>query len=236
MEYRFVKKIFKIQLVHPLIHYRMAAMTNLILASTSPYRRSLLERLRLPFICQAPDTDETPLPNEAPVDLVYRLALAKATSVSSANHAATVIGSDQLASLDGQILGKPGNHDAATIQLRSCSGRRVDFYTGVAVVRADSGFQEVHVEPFTVVFRELSDAMIDNYLHLEQPYDCAGSFKCEGLGIALFSRLQGDDPTALEGLPLISLVSMLNAAGAGPLGKPIFTPTPSITLRQPNAR
>ena len=192
-------------------------MTNLILASTSPYRRSLLERLKLPFECQAPDADETPLTYEAPVDLVYRLALAKARAVSRANQAATVIGSDQVASLDGAILGKPGNHNAATGQLRACSGREVNFFTGLAVVSENSGFQQVHVEPFTVVFRDLSDAMIDNYLHLEQPYDCAGSFKCEGLGIVLFSRLRGDDPTALEGLPLISLVSMLDAAGISPL-------------------
>jgi septum formation protein len=192
-------------------------MTNLILASTSPYRRSLLERLKLPFECQAPDADETPLATEAPADLVYRLALAKAKSVSRANHAATVIGSDQAASLDGKILGKPGNHSAATLQLRACSGREVNFYTGLAVVGENRGFQQVHVEPFTVVFRVLSDAMIDNYLHLEQPYDCAGSFKCEGLGIALFSRLRGDDPTALEGLPLISLVSILDAAGISSL-------------------
>lgn len=192
-------------------------MTNLILASTSPYRRSLLKRLRLPFKCQSPDADETPLTNEAPEDLVYRLALAKARAVSRVNQAATVIGSDQVASLDGEILGKPGNHSAATGQLRACSGRQVNFYTGLAVVNENSGFQQVHVEPFTVVFRDLSDAMIDNYLHLEQPYDCAGSFKCEGLGIALFSRLHGDDPTALEGLPLISLASMLDAAGINPL-------------------
>ncbi len=192
-------------------------MTNLILASTSPYRRSLLKRLRLPFECQSPGVDETPLTNEDPVDLVHRLALAKATSVSRENQAATVIGSDQVASLDGKILGKPGNHSAATLQLRACSGREVDFYTGLAVVSESSGFQQVHVEPFTVVFRNLSDAMIDNYLHLEQPYDCAGSFKCEGLGITLFSRLRGNDPTALEGLPLISLVSMLDAAGISPL-------------------
>jgi septum formation protein len=188
-------------------------MTNLILASTSPYRRSLLKRLQLPFECQSPDADETPLTNEAPADLVYRLALAKATSISRDHQAATVIGSDQVASLDGKILGKPGNHSTASGQLRACSGREVKFYTGLAVVSENSGFQQVHVEPFTVVFRDLSDAMIDNYLHMEQPYDCAGSFKCEGLGIALFARLHGDDPTALEGLPLISLVTMLDAAG-----------------------
>jgi len=190
---------------------------DLILASTSPYRRSLLQRLQIPFSCLTPDTDETARPKEAPKALVSRLALAKAKSVSGDNKAAIVIGSDQLATLNGQIMGKPGHHEAAAAQLRACSGREVQFYTGLAVVCENSGFQQVHVEPFSVHFRVLSDSQIENYLKREQPYDCAGSFKCEGLGIALFAKLKGDDPTALEGLPLISLVNMLELAGINPL-------------------
>ena len=217
MEYRFVKNIFKIQTVHPHIHTGITTKMDLILASTSPYRRKLLQRLQIPFHCLAPNTDETPLPNEAPQELVRRLALAKARAISCLNKHATVIGSDQVATLNGQIIGKPGNHKAATAQLRACSGREVHFYTGLAAVCEDTGFQQVHVEPFSVHFRELSDEAIESYLMKEQPYDCAGSFKCEGLGIALFCSLTGDDPTALEGLPLISLVNMLELVGISAL-------------------
>jgi len=217
MEYRFVKNIFKIQTVHPHIHTGITTTMDLILASTSPYRRKLLQRLQIPFQCLAPDTEETPLPNETPQALVSRLALAKAKAISCQHEHATVIGSDQVATLDGQIIGKPGNHKGATTQLRACSGREVHFFTGLAVVREGTGFQDVHVERFAVHFRKLSDEAIENYLMKEQPYDCAGSFKCEGLGIALFSSLSGDDPTALEGLPLISLVNMLELAGINPL-------------------
>ena len=190
---------------------------DLILASTSPYRRSLLQRLKIPFQCLAPEIDETALSGETPDALVRRLALAKARAISAYNKHTTVIGSDQIATLDSQIMGKPGNHEAATIQLRACSGREVHFHTGLAVVHEDNGIALVHVEPFTVHFRVLTNEAIEKYLNLEQPYDCAGSFKCEGLGIALFSKLSGDDPTALEGLPLISLVNMLELTGISPL-------------------
>ena len=186
---------------------------DLILASTSPYRKRLLERLQIPFECQAPDTDETPLPDEAPDALAHRLALAKAGSVATSNPSALVIGSDQVASINGSCIGKPGNHAAATAQLKASSGNRVDFYTGVAVVCQETGYSDSLVVPFSVQFRELSDLEIENYLLKEQPYDCAGSFKCEGFGIALFERMIGDDPTALEGLPLISLSRLLAKAG-----------------------
>jgi len=186
---------------------------DLILASTSPYRRRLMERLRLPFRCEAPDTDETPRPGEAPDALAHRLALAKATSVAASNPAALVIGSDQVASIEGNCIGKPGNHEAATAQLRASSGNRVDFYTGIAAVCHETGHRDSIVVPFSVEFRTLTDAEIERYLRKEHPYDCAGSFKCEGLGIALFERMIGDDPTALEGLPLIALSRLLSAAG-----------------------
>ena len=190
---------------------------DLILASTSPYRRDLLQRLQIPFRCLPQDADETPLAEETPQQLVERLALAKATSISTLNTDSLVIGSDQVATLDGRIMGKPGHHDAAVAQLRACSGKEVQFYTGLAVVCESTGFRQVHVEPFTVHFRQLSNTAIENYLKREQPYDCAGSFKCEGLGIVLFARLVGDDPTSLEGLPLIALTNILAAAGLGVL-------------------
>jgi len=138
------------------------------------------------------------------------LALAKARAVSHENPEALVIGSDQVATLDGEIIGKPGSHGAARAQLKASSSREVHFYTGLAVVCASNKAEEVHVEPFSVHFRTVSDAQIEHYLNVEKPYNCAGSFKCEGLGIALFERLEGRDPTALEGLPLISLVTILN--------------------------
>ncbi len=190
---------------------------DLILASTSPYRKKLLKRLQLPFRTLAPQVDETVREHETPEALVARLALDKARAISSTHLDALVIGSDQVASLDGQIIGKPGNHTTAIAQLRSCSGRAVNFLTGLVLVCKSTGLEAVHVEHFRVHFRELSDRQIDNYLRLEQPYDCAGSFKCEGLGIALFSSLNGNDPTALEGLPLISLVNMLKIANINPL-------------------
>ena len=186
---------------------------NLILASTSPYRRQLLERLGLAFECQPPGTDETALPDELPEALASRLALEKAMSVARQNPGALVIGSDQVAALGDKLLGKPGNHAAATEQLRSCSGRLVRFYTAVSVVCVERSFQRQHVEPFTVEFRSLSDQAIENYLRRDQPYDSAGSFRCEGLGIALFSRASGNDPSSLVGLPLISLTTMLKEAG-----------------------
>jgi len=190
---------------------------DLILASSSPYRKKLLTRLQLPFRTLAPQVDETARKKETPEAIVARLALAKARAISSTHLDALVIGSDQVASLDGQIIGKPGDHTAAISQLRSCSGRTVNFSTGLALVCESTGLEEVHVEHFRVHFRELPHKQIENYLRLEQPYDCAGSFKCEGLGIALFSSLNGNDPTALEGLPLISLTNMLRIANINPL-------------------
>lgn len=190
---------------------------NLILASTSSYRAELLQRLQIPFRSEAPNADETELPDENASDMVARLALTKAHAISADNPDVYVIGSDQIATLNGKKMGKPGNHETATAQLRCCSGREVLFLTGVALVRESTGCVQVHVEPFAVTFRVLSNSTIENYLRTEKPYDCAGSFKCEGLGIALFSKLSGDDPTSLQGLPLISLVTMLNREEAGPL-------------------
>jgi septum formation protein len=186
---------------------------DLILASTSPYRRELLQRLGMPFQCISPDVDETALPDEQPQDLARRLALQKAQAVSPRYPESLVIGSDQVAALDGKLLGKPGTHSAAFEQLRSCSDREVLFFTGVALVCASSGLASTHVEPFTVRFRALHDAQIESYLRREEPYDCAGSFKCEGLGIVLFEQLSGNDPTSLQGLPLIALTTMLLNSG-----------------------
>ena len=190
---------------------------DLILASTSPYRERLLSRLGIPFICQAPDTEESRLPGEKPEQLALRLALAKAHRVADYNPGAWVIGSDQVASVDGAIMGKPGNHENAVEQLRASSGKRVDFHTGVALVGGPEQQETFHVEPFSVYFQELSLAHIEAYLGTERPYDCAGSFKCEGLGIVLFERLLGDDPSSLEGLPLIALTRLLRSAGIEPL-------------------
>ncbi|MGP1629832.1 MAG: Maf family nucleotide pyrophosphatase, partial [Giesbergeria sp.] len=175
----------------------------LVLGSTSRYRRELLDRLRLPFTVAAPATDETALPNETPRALALRLALAKAHAVAALYPQAIVIGSDQVADLAGEPLGKPGDHDRASAQLRRMSGRTVVFQTAVAVVCAATGFEEVDLAPVEVRFRTLTDAEIERYLHAEQPYDCAGSAKSEGLGIALLEAIVSDDPTALVGLPLI---------------------------------
>ena len=189
----------------------------LILGSTSRYRRELLERLQLPFTVHAPDVDETPLTGEAPAALAQRLALAKARAVSAAHPDAVVIGSDQVADLDGSPIGKPGTHERAVAQLRSMRGRSVVFQTAVAVVRASSGYVGTALAPVTVRFRDLSDAEIEHYLRTEQPYDCAGSAKCETLGIALLDAIDSDDPTALVGLPLIRTCALLRAAGIDPL-------------------
>lgn len=185
---------------------------DIILASTSVYRKRLLERLQIPFRCVAPDTDETPQPGERPADLAERLALAKALSIAQAFPEAIVIGSDQVASVAGQMLNKPGSQAVAASQLRASAGKEVQFFTGLVLVSLSRGLQSCHVEPFSVHFRRLSDAQITDYLQREQPYDCAGSFKVEGLGIALFERLEGNDPTSLEGLPLIALTGMLKHA------------------------
>ena len=186
---------------------------SVILGSTSRYRRELLERLRIPFDVVSPEVDETPLPHEAPAALARRLALAKAKAVARRYPQAVVIGSDQVADLAGQPLGKPGDHRRATAQLRAMRGQEVVFQTAVAVVCADSGFAQTELAAVRVLFRDLSDDEIEAYLQAEQPYDCAGSAKSEGLGIALLARIDNDDPTALVGLPLIRTCQMLRAAG-----------------------
>lgn len=185
----------------------------LVLGSTSRYRRELLERLRLPFDVAAPHVDETPAPDEAPRALALRLALAKARAVAQQRPDALVIGSDQVADLAGTPLGKPGEHARAVQQLRQMRGHTVVFQTAVAVVCAATGFELVDLAAVEVKFRDLSDAEIERYLEAEKPYDCAGSAKSEGLGIALLDSIQSDDPTALIGLPLIRTCRMLRAAG-----------------------
>ena len=184
-----------------------------ILASTSRYRRELLGRLRLPFDVQPPEVDETPLSGESPRDLAERLALEKAMTVARRFPEAVVIGSDQVADLAGEPLGKPGDHARATAQLQRMRGQTLVFQTAVAVVCRASSFSQLEVAPVRVVFRNYSDAAIESYLLAEQPYDCAGSAKSEGLGIALLDAIDSDDPTALVGLPLIRTANMLRAAG-----------------------
>ena len=199
---------------------KMRAMRDaprLILASTSRYRRDLLQRLRVPFQVVSPEVDETPNAGEAPGALAERLAMAKAVAVASKYLDAVVIGSDQVAELDGLSIGKPHTHARATAQLRAMSGRRVVFHTAVAVVRHDRHFARGLLAPVLVTFRSLSDAEIERYLLAEQPYDCAGSAKSEALGIALLAAIESDDPTALVGLPLIRTCTLLREAGLDPL-------------------
>ncbi len=184
-----------------------------VLGSTSVYRRELMARLRIPFDVAAPDVDETPLPGETPEALARRLALAKARAVAARYPQAAVIGSDQVADLDGEPLGKPGTHARAVQQLQRMRGRTVVFQTAVAVVCLDSGFEQVEIAPVRVRFRNLADDEIEAYLRAEMPYDCAGSAKSEGLGITLLASIANDDPTALVGLPLIRTCRMLRAAG-----------------------
>ena len=186
---------------------------RLILGSTSPYRRELLQRLQIPFDVASPDVDETPQAGEAPALLARRLALAKARAVAANFPEAVVIGSDQVADLNGQPLGKPGTHERAVAQLRQMRGQTVVFQTAVAVVCQQSGFEQTDLAAVKVRFRLLSDDEIENYLHAEQPYDCAGSAKSEGLGIALLASIENDDPTALIGLPLIRTCRLIQAAG-----------------------
>lgn len=188
-------------------------MMQLVLASTSPYRRALLERLGLPFETAAPQVDESHRENETPHALVARLAEAKARAIGPQFSNALIIGSDQVAVLDGQILGKPGDHSTATQQLHNASGRQVSFLTGLCLLNTATQSCHVTVVPFSVRFRVLSDAQIEHYLQKEQPYNCAGSFKSEGLGICLFEKLEGADPNALIGLPLIELTSLLATEG-----------------------
>ena len=185
----------------------------LILGSTSPYRRELLTRLGLPFDAVAPNVDETPLPGEAPRALAQRLALAKARDVAARHPGAVVIGSDQVADLHGEPLGKPGTHERAVAQLQRMRGQTVIFQTALAVVCQADGFEQADLAAVEVRFRDLSDAEIERYLRAEQPYDCAGSAKSEGLGIALLDAILSDDPTALIGLPLIRTARLLRAAG-----------------------
>ena len=186
---------------------------TLILGSTSPYRRELLQRLRLPFEVVRPEVDETPMPAEQPLALAQRLAMEKARAVAHKHPQAVVIGSDQVADLDGEPLGKPGTHARAVAQLQRMRGRTVVFQTAVAVVCIESGFAEQALAQVKVRFRDLSDPEIEHYLLAEQPYDCAGSAKSEGLGIALLESIDNQDPSALVGLPLIHTCRLLRAAG-----------------------
>lgn len=186
---------------------------QLILASTSVYRRQLLDRLGLPFTAVAPEVDETALPNETPEQLACRLALAKARTVAAHHPDSVVIGSDQVADLNGHALGKPETHARAMIQLQRMRSQTVIFQTAVAVVCQATGFEKTELAQVKVQFKPLTDAQIERYLLAEQPYDCAGSAKSEGLGIALLTHIENDDPTALVGLPLIRTCQLLEAAG-----------------------
>jgi MAF protein len=192
-------------------------MQRLLLASTSVYRQQLLEKLHLPFICAAPQTDETRLPGESAEALVLRLAAAKAQALAMAYPDYLIIGSDQVCVIAGEITGKPHSEENARQQLRKASGQQVTFYTGLALYNSRSQRLQVMCEPFHVHFRALSEVEIETYVRLEQPLNCAGSFKSEGLGIALFDKLEGRDPNALIGLPLIALLEMLRAEGVNPL-------------------
>ncbi|WP_370277635.1 nucleoside triphosphate pyrophosphatase [Pontibacterium sp.] len=184
-------------------------MPTLVLASSSPFRRQILDKLNLDYECHSPNIDESPLNNEQANQLVERLAIAKAQAVAETYPDALIIGSDQVAVINGNIVGKPHTHEKAVQQLKSASGNAVTFYTGLALHNSITGNTQSEVVPFSVHFRELNDTMIENYLQAEQPYNCAGSFKSEGMGIALFEKLEGDDPNTLIGMPLIRLIRML---------------------------
>jgi septum formation protein len=194
-------------------------MTTLILGSTSRYRRELLQRLRLPFEVHSPEVDETPLEGEAPAALASRLALAKAHAVAERFPQAVVIGSDQVADLEGRPIGKPGTHAKAVQQLRDMRGKAVVFQTAVAVVCRAKGHEAQALVPVTVRFRDYNDDEIERYLLAEQPYDCAGSAKSEALGIVMLAAIESSDPTALVGLPLIKTCELLRAAGIDPLAR-----------------
>ena len=194
------------------------SLRPLVLASTSRHRRALLSRLGLPFDVQPPDVDETALPAEAPAATACRLAEAKARAVASRYANALVIGSDQVANADGLAIGKPGDHASAAAQLRMLAGRTVVFHTAVALVDAQSGRCAVRLIDVATRFRALSDAAIEHYLKRERPYDCAGSIRSEGLGIALVEGIESDDPSALIGLPLITVIDLLRAEGVDVLG------------------
>ncbi len=188
-------------------------MQPLILASTSPFRRELLGKLGLPFQCASPEIDETPHTDEQPEALVARLAEQKAKAVANNHPNSLIIGSDQVALLDQQIIGKPGNHARATRQLQQASGKTITFLTGLSLYNSTNQTLQTEVVPYIVHFRKLTNQQIEHYLQAEQPYHCAGSFKSEGLGISLFQKLQGDDPNTLIGLPLIRLIKMLEKEG-----------------------
>lgn len=187
--------------------------SKIILASSSPYRKQLLDRLHLDYECHSPNIDESIIQGEQARDYVCRLAQAKAQSIAERYPQAVVIGSDQCALLDDEILGKPGSHARALEQLRRAQGKTLVFHTGVCVLNLARRYCAVDDVPFEVEFRNLSDKQLEHYLEVEQPYDCAGSFKAEGYGACLFSALRGDDPNALIGLPLLRLTTMLEQAG-----------------------
>ena len=186
---------------------------KLVLGSTSPFRKALLERLHIDFECDSPDIDETALEDEAVEDMVVRLAIAKAQAISARHPDSLIIGSDQSAVLNGEKLSKPGNFENAFKQLSRASGQKITFQTGLCLLNTSTGKIQSSCVPYTVVFKELTPKMIKNYLHKEEPYNCAGSFKSEALGIALFERFEGNDPNALIGLPLIELVNFLGNEG-----------------------
>lgn len=191
---------------------------RLILASSSLYRRKILQKLGIEFDWTSPDIDETPLPDEPPEELVRRLAESKARALTATYPNHLIIGSDQVATLGGNIIGKPGNHQAALAQLEGFSNKTVLFLTGLCLLNSATGQAQISVEEYRVKFRPLSTKQLNNYLEKEQPYDCAGSFKSEGMGIYLFDKLSGDDPNTLIGLPLIALTKMLIKEGIDPLG------------------
>ena len=188
-------------------------MLPLLLDSSSVYRRDLLSRLRLPFTCSSPDIDESHRPGESALELVQRLSLEKAQALAASHPAHLIIGSDQVAVLNGLIIGKPHTFDKARQQLLNASGASVSFLTGLTLLNSQTGHYQTDCVPFTVHMRHLNAEQIERYLHAEEPYDCAGSFKAEGLGVSLFQRTEGDDATSLVGLPLIRLVDMLLAQG-----------------------
>tara|TARA_R110000737_G_scaffold228444_1_gene242461 strand:+ start:29 stop:616 length:588 start_codon:yes stop_codon:yes gene_type:complete len=194
-------------------------MKKLVLGSTSPFRKEILAKLNIPFICAKPNIDESAFDNESPVALVERLAIEKAKAVAHEFPDALIIGSDQVAMCDGEILGKPHNFENAVKQLEKFSNKTVAFYTGLCVYDSGLDYTTSLIEPFLVHFNELSPSDIENYLHAEQPYNCAGSFKSEGLGICLFKKLEGDDPNTLIGLPLIKLVELLKQHGVNVLAE-----------------
>ncbi len=186
---------------------------KLVLGSTSPFRKTLLERLHIDFVCDSPDIDETPLENEPVEEMVVRLAIAKAQAISQRHPDSLIIGSDQSAVLNGKKLSKPGNFENAFKQLTRASGQKITFQTGLCLLNSATGNIQSVCVPYTVVFKTLTPSMIKNYLHKEEPYNCAGSFKSEALGIALFERFEGSDPNSLIGLPLIELVNFLDNEG-----------------------